>query len=152
MKIGLISDTHGILDNKALDALAGVDRIVHAGDVGDPAILTGLATIAPVTAVRGNTDGGPWARRLPPADMISLAGRTLYVLHDLTTLDLDPEAAGVQVVVSGHTHQAEIKTIRGVLYINPGSASRPRHGGRLSVARITLNGTRLAPEIIFLDD
>ena len=149
--IGIISDTHGFLSQQASDALRGVDHIVHAGDVGGPEILQALNLLAPVTAVRGNTDGGNWAKQLPPGNMVSIAGITLYVLHDLYSIDIDPAAAGVQVVVSGHTHRPEIKTTNDILYLNPGSASQARNGGPKSIGRIKILNSTIQPEIIFLN-
>jgi putative phosphoesterase len=151
MIIGLISDTHGQLYEEAFNALKGVDAIVHAGDVGGLEILKALNTIAPVNAVRGNMDGGPWASSLPLADMITFEEYSFYVLHDLYRLDLDPPAAGIHVVVSGHTHRSSIETINGVLYFNPGSASQRRHGRPLSVGRIQIAENGPTPEIIHLD-
>ena len=150
MVIGIISDTHGSLNRQASEALAGVDHIIHAGDVGAPDIIDALERIAPVTAVRGNTDGGCLAKKLPAVNMVTLAGITFYVLHDILTLDLDPVAAGVQVVVSGHTHRAEIRSTGAVLYLNPGSASQSRNGNGLSLARIDISQDGLKPEIVDL--
>lgn len=126
--VGLISDTHGLLRPEAADALrgAGVTAIVHAGDVGDASILDDLAAIAPVTAVRGNVDAGDLARRLPPSAILTVEGVSIYALHILEDLVLVPEAAGVQVVVTGHTHEPRILTRRGVLFVNPGSAGPRR--------------------------
>ena len=154
MIVGLISDTHGSLSQAALTALRGVDHIFHAGDIGSRAILSALAELAPVTAVRGNTDYAEWARRLPRTEMVVLNGFCFYLLHDLTSLDLDPHAARIQAVVSGHTHRAAISTVKGVLYINPGSASQSRYGSALSVARIEIAaGNRgLVPEILILEE
>ena len=152
MKVGIISDTHGMLTQHALDALNGVDHILHAGDVGAPEVLHMLNTLAPVNAVRGNMDGGAWCRDLPYADMVELGATTFYLLHDLNTLDLDPQSAGVQIVVHGHTHQAAGKNHFGVFYFNPGSASRPgRPGGPLSLGILELNQGRIDPRIIVLD-
>ena len=151
MHIGIISDTHGFLSKSAVDALKGVDHIVHAGDVGGPEILQALNLIAPVTAVRGNTDGGSWAKQLPPTDMISIEDVTLYVLHDLHTIDIDPETAGITVVISGHTHQPEIKNTNSILYLNPGSASQARNGGPKSIGRIKILNKTIQPEIVVLD-
>lgn len=151
MIVGVLSDTHGTLSKRALRALRGVDHILHAGDVGDPAILAALEKVAPLTAVRGNTDGGDWARALPPTDMIELKGKLLYLLHDLYLLDLDPLTAGVHVVISGHTHQGAISEDKGILYFNPGSASQGRNGVPPSVGRITISRTGLHPQIIQLD-
>ena len=151
MIIGIISDTHGTLHQQALDALQVSDIILHAGDVGGPKIITELEKIAPVKAVRGNTDGGPWAATLPMAELIQLDGRHIYILHDLSHLDLDPPAAGIQVIISGHTHQPMIRNHQGTLYFNPGSASQRRHGGQLSVGRIYLGQEEVRPEIVTLD-
>ncbi len=150
MQIGIISDTHGVIKQNALDALQGVQHIIHAGDVGAPDVIHTLEQIAPVTAVRGNTDGGQLAEALPPAQMIEINSRTIYVLHDLYTLDLDPTAAGIQIIISGHTHQSAVKTTSGILYLNPGSASYRRHGNPLSIGRLTLTSDNLIPEIINL--
>ena len=126
MIIGLISDTHGVLREEARRALAGVARILHAGDIGTPEVLTELAAIAPVHAVRGNNDTGAWARRIPVSEAVQLEGIAAYVLHDLHELDLDPTAAGFAVVVSGHSHRPEVAERDGVLYVNPGSAGPRR--------------------------
>jgi putative phosphoesterase len=152
MKVGIISDTHGMLTRHALDALNGVDHILHAGDIGAPEVLQLLNSVAPVNAVRGNMDGGAWCRNLPYTDMVELDTTTFYMLHDLNTLDLDPQAAGIQVVVHGHTHQAAKKAHSGVIYFNPGSASRPgRPGGPLSLGILELGGDGLNSKIIVLN-
>jgi putative phosphoesterase len=152
IKVGIISDTHGMLTRQALDALSGVDHILHAGDIGAPEVLQLLGTVAPVHAVRGNMDGGAWCRDLPYSDMVELDATTFYLLHDLNALDLDPQAAGVQVVVHGHTHRAADKIHSGVLYFNPGSASRPGHpGGPLSLGILELGKDGLDPRIIVLN-
>ncbi len=123
---GLISDTHGLLRPEATQALAGVDLIIHAGDIGAPQILEQLRALAPVHAVRGNNDREPWARGLPETEALELEGATLYVLHDLSELDLDPAAGGFAAVVTGHSHRPAMSTRDGVLYINPGSAGPRR--------------------------
>jgi len=151
MNLGIISDTHGKLYKQALNALQGADMIIHAGDVGSPSIIAELAKIAPVTAVRGNTDSGPWAGTLLLTELIQLEGRHIYVVHDLSLLDLDPSSAGIHIVISGHTHQPMIRNAHNVLYFNPGSASQKRHGGPLSVGRIYVSPNELKPEIIHLD-
>jgi uncharacterized protein len=133
-KIGLISDTHGLLREEAKDALRGADLIVHAGDVGKPEILEALRELAPVVAVRGNIDTLPWARILPSQAIAETAGPTIYVLHDVHELDLKPGAAGFQVVVSGHSHKPGNEDRGGVLYINPGSAGPRRFNLPVSVA------------------
>jgi putative phosphoesterase len=126
VRIGLISDTHGLLRPEAVDALQGVDRIIHAGDIGNSNILEQLAAIAPVIAVRGNNDNAEWAKGIPTEETMKAGGATLFVLHDLKELDLDLEAAGVQAVISGHSHRPSITTKSGVLLVNPGSAGPRR--------------------------
>lgn len=126
MRIGVISDTHGLLRPEAQRALLGVELIIHAGDVGAPEILTHLRRIAPVFAVRGNVDTQPWAQKLPLTTVVETSGFSFYVLHNLRDLDLNPQAAGFDVVISGHTHQAVQRIDAGVLYLNPGSAGPRR--------------------------
>ena len=126
MRIGIISDTHGMLRPEAQRALQGVHLIIHAGDVGAPEILTQLKLIAPVFAVRGNIDTQPWAQELPLTTIVETSGFNFYVLHNLRDLDLKPQAAGFDAVISGHTHQAEQRHDSGVLYLNPGSAGPRR--------------------------
>jgi putative phosphoesterase len=138
-KIGLISDTHGLLREEALTALRGSELIVHAGDVGDPDILPRLRKLAPVVAVRGNVDTEAWARRELPETAVAQAGDiSLYVLHDVHALDLDPVAAGFQIIVSGHSHKYLQTEKNGVLYINPGSAGPRRFTLPITVARLDL--------------
>ena len=135
--LGVIADTHGLLRPEAANALAGCDAIVHAGDVGQPAVLEALAAIAPVTAIRGNVDR--WADELPDTEILRFADRLIYVLHDLNTLDLDPAAAGFDVVVSGHSHRPKIVEDNGVLYLNPGSAGPRRFRLPITLARLEVN-------------
>ena len=125
-RIGVISDTHGLMRPEALAALAGVSHIIHAGDVGSPEVLAALGAIAPVMAVRGNNDTAAWARKLPLTGALKVAGRTLYVLHDIADLDVDPAAAGFAVVIAGHSHKPSAVTQDGVLFMNPGSAGPRR--------------------------
>ncbi|MFW6200091.1 MAG: metallophosphoesterase family protein, partial [Gemmatimonadota bacterium] len=132
--LGVISDTHGLLRDSALDALEGVDRIIHAGDVDEAWILERLAEVAPVSAVRGNVDRGPWAADLPRTEVVEVGDRLLYVLHDPDRLDLDPAAAGFDAVIHGHTHDPRNETADGVLYLNPGSAGRYRRGHPVTLA------------------
>ncbi len=132
--VGVISDTHGLLRPEALAALAGVDLIVHAGDIGDPEIIDALRQIAPVHAIRGNVDRGYWADEYSPTEIVEVEGQSLYVLHDLNELDLDPVAAGFRVVISGHTHDPVVKEVRGVVYLNPGSAGPRRFKLPISLA------------------
>jgi uncharacterized protein len=124
--IGLISDTHGLLRPEAVRALAGVSHIIHAGDIGGPEILEALRKIAPVHAVRGNNDKGPWAAQIPLYQALELEGVNIYALHDLKELDLDPKAAGFAVVVSGHSHKPAVNERDGVQFVNPGSAGPRR--------------------------
>jgi len=142
--IGVISDTHGLLRPAALQALYGADFIIHAGDVGDPQILEKLGQIAPVTAVRGNVDGGDWAKAVPAVNVLETDGASIYVLHILERLDLKPEASGFSAVVYGHSHKPSQEVRSGVLYFNPGSAGPRRFHlpvtvGRLIVSRETIN-------------
>jgi len=136
MRIGVISDTHGLVRPEALVALAGSELIVHAGDVGGPEVLEALAKIAPVRAVRGNNDKGSWARRLPETDRIDVGGRVLYVIHDVKELELDPAAAGIAAVIAGHSHRPRNERIGNVLYFNPGSAGPRRFSLPITVGRI----------------
>jgi putative phosphoesterase len=137
-RIGLISDTHGLLRPRAMRALEGSDLIIHAGDVGDPEILTSLKTIAPVFAVRGNVDTEPWAVALPETEVIELDLATIYVLHDVHALDLNAGAAGFQIVVSGHSHKPASTEEGGILFINPGSAGPKRFDLPVTLARLDL--------------
>lgn len=149
--LGVISDTHGELRPEATRALRGVDRIVHAGDVGSPEVLEGLAEIAPVVAVRGNVDRGAWAERLPETEVVEAGDALVYLLHDRKALDLDPAAAGFAAVVSGHSHQPGVEEREGVLYLNPGSAGPRRFRLPVALARLRVGGGRLEPEIQELD-
>ena len=150
MVIGVISDTHGTISQQALNALKGVDHIIHAGDVGDPFVVEALQNVAPTNIVRGNMDGGAWSKKLPPSDVFELNGITFYLVHDLYTLDIDPLAGGIHVVISGHTHQPEIKRHKGILYFNPGSASHGRYASPPSVGRIEITQGKIIPKIITL--
>ena len=150
-RVGVISDTHGLLRPEALRALAGADLIVHAGDVGDPRVLEGLRAVAPVVAVRGNNDRGPWAAALAETEVVASGGRSLYVLHDVKRLDLDPRAAGFDAVIAGHSHQPRIERRDGVLYVNPGSAGPRRFRLPVALAWLDLDPEGLAAEIVRLD-
>jgi uncharacterized protein len=130
--------------------MRGCELIIHAGDVGGPEILTALARIAPVIAVRGNVDGGPWADSLPVTEVVERDRHSIYVLHDLATLDLDPAAAGFSAVISGHSHVPNIEDRNGVLFLNPGSAGPRRFKLPVTVARISLAGGRLRADIVDL--
>jgi putative phosphoesterase len=148
--IGVISDTHGLLRPEALKALAGSELIIHAGDVGDPKILDALRTIAPVIAVRGNIDKGEWASKIPETARVEYNATAIYVLHDVNQLDLDPAAAGLRCVISGHSHQPSIRTSNGVLYLNPGSAGPRRFKLPITVARLLITAEKLDAEHIDL--
>ena len=149
--VGVISDTHGLVRAGALDALAGAEVIVHAGDVGGSAVLDALAAVAPVTAVRGNNDGGPWAHALGATAALAIAGVRIYVLHDLADLAVDPRAAGFAAVVSGHSHRPSIAERDGVLYVNPGSAGPRRFRLPIAVARLRIARGRVDGRVIELD-
>jgi uncharacterized protein len=148
--IGLISDTHGLLRSEAVSALQGSDLIIHAGDVGDPQILEQLRAIAPVTAVRGNIDKGDWAENLPMTTVVEASSVSLYVLHDLQQLDLDPVSAGFQFVISGHSHKPAQVEREGVTYINPGSAGPRRFRLPITLARLNLRQSPWSIEFVTL--
>jgi putative phosphoesterase len=148
--IGVISDTHGLLRPEALTALAGSDVIIHAGDIGDPAILSALEQIAPVTVIRGNIDREPWARELPAVNVLQVSLTSIYVLHDLAQLDMKPEAAGFAAVVYGHSHKPKKEVKNGVLYFNPGSAGPRRFRLPISVGRLTIRNKTISAEIVEL--
>jgi putative phosphoesterase len=149
--LGVISDTHGLVRAEALAALAGVERIVHAGDIGAPEVLDALARIAPVTAVRGNNDRAAWAAGIPDTEVVEVGGLSLYVLHDLHELDLDPRGAGFAAVITGHSHQPRVEDRDGVLYLNPGSAGPRRFRLPISLARLTITGPRVRAELVTLE-
>lgn len=149
-RVGLISDTHGLLRPEAEAFLQGSDFIVHSGDIGDPAILAQLARIAPLTAVRGNNDNSPWGRALPETDWLQVGGVTLHVLHDLAQLDIDPRAAGVRVVVAGHSHQPRVDERDGVLFVNPGSAGPRRFRLPITAGELLIEGDRVEARTVTL--
>jgi len=151
MHVGVISDTHGLLRPQAIRALRGSEHIVHAGDVGAREILEELKAIAPVTAIRGNIDEGAWAG-LPATELVELGGVSIYVLHDLTKLDLKPAAAGIKVVISGHSHVPKQETRDGVLYFNPGSAGPRRFQLPITVGRLLIAGGVVSGEIVKILD
>lgn len=150
LTIGVISDTHGLLRPEATRALTGSDLIIHAGDVGDVSVLAGLRDIAPTIAVRGNVDTAPWARALPATEVVEAGALHLYVLHDVSSLDLDPKAAGFAAVISGHTHRPGAEVRNGVLFLNPGSAGPRRFRLPVTVARLHVAGTQLSHELVEL--
>ena len=148
--LGAISDTHGLLRPEAVEALHGSNRILHAGDIGNPEILEALAQIAPVTAVRGNVDTSAWARALPATEIVEAGGMSIYILHDLGQLDLKPEAAGFRVVVYGHSHQPKIEKKSRVLYFNPGSAGPRRFHLPVSIGRLMIMEGKVRAELVEL--
>jgi len=150
MRIGLISDTHGLLRPEAVAALQGCAQIIHAGDIGKPQVLDGLRAIAPLEAIRGNIDTADWALELPERLDLRIGGLTLHVLHDLKQLDIDPLAAGVDVVIAGHSHKPKVERRDGVLYINPGSAGPRRFSLPISLALLELNDGDAQVELISL--
>jgi putative phosphoesterase len=150
LTVGVISDTHGLLRPEAIQALIGVDHILHAGDVGDPLILDKLRWIAPLTAVRGNVDVSGVCRALPATYVVELGGRFFYLVHSVHDLDLSPKAAGIAVVVSGHTHRALIEERQGVLYLNPGSAGPRRFDLPVTLAKVTVVDRAVHAHIITL--
>lgn len=151
-RVGIISDTHGLLRPEAERRLAGVDHIVHAGDIGRPDIIDALSRIAPITAIRGNVDIGDWAKRYHDTELTRLAGKSIFVLHDLKTLRIDPVALGIDVIVSGHSHVPKIETIGKVLYLNPGSAGRRRFKLPITIATLDVTPDGLQPTIHHLGD
>jgi putative phosphoesterase len=150
-RVGVISDTHGLLRPEALQELEGSDLIIHAGDVGDPAILEDLARIAPLRAVRGNVDRGRWADALPLSDVVEVEGVRLYVLHILESLDLDPAAAGFHAVIHGHSHVPLRLEQGGVWMLNPGSAGPRRFNLPVTLMRLQVDGARLDPVLVDLE-
>src|SRR5579863_6322147 len=148
MKIGVISDTHGLLRPEVLAALHGSQYIIHAGDVGDPQILDKLSAIAPVTAVRGNVDHGAWAQKIPATNVLEIGEVSIYVVHSLQELDLKPEAAKFAAVVYGHSHVPKSEMKNGVLYFNPGSAGPRRFKLPVSVGRLTIKNGKIDARIL----
>jgi putative phosphoesterase len=146
-RVGLIADTHGLLRPEATAFLAGCDHIVHAGDVGDEGILETLATIAPLTAIRGNVDMDAWANRLSDTTQVTIGGVAIYVLHDLNALDVDPRRERIRVVVSGHSHKPVITERNGVLYVNPGSAGPRRFRLPITAAELLVDGSSVTVQI-----
>lgn len=150
LRVGLISDTHGLLRPEALTFLEGSDHIVHGGDVCDASVLETLAAIAPVTAVRGNNGRGPWASRLRETERVQIGGISVYAIHDLADLDIEPSAAGVQVVVSGHSHKPSVERRDGILYVNPGSAGPRRFKLPVSIGELTVTGRSVSARLVEL--
>jgi uncharacterized protein len=148
MNIGVISDTHGLLRDEAVNALRGSEHIIHAGDIGSAEIVAKLASIAPVTAIRGNIDVETWSKHLPNTNVVELASVFFYILHDVNALDLNPQAAGFGAVISGHSHMPKIEWRNGVLFFNPGSAGPRRFKLPISLGRIQVKNGKLTPELI----
>ncbi|GLH82473.1 phosphoesterase [Bradyrhizobium sp. SSBR45G] len=145
--IGIISDTHGLMRPEAERCLAGVDHILHAGDIGRPEIIDRLRLLAPVTAIRGNIDTAAWAEAYPHTRTVELGGRSFHLVHDVHDLQIDPAAAGIDVVISGHSHRARIETVGDVLYLNPGSAGPRRFKLPVTLATLQLGAGQLSPVI-----
>ncbi|MFH2045524.1 MAG: metallophosphoesterase family protein [Pseudomonadota bacterium] len=150
-RIGILSDTHGLLRPEVLSAIADCDIIFHAGDIGDPQVLHVLGKIALVHAVKGNTDRGKWTQNLPLTKAVDVCGHYFYILHEIEDLDLDPAVANLKMVIFGHTHRAEIKQQDSIFYLNPGSAGPRRSNLPVTIAKVTVNSKDLTPEIIRLD-
>jgi putative phosphoesterase len=148
--IGIISDTHGLLRPEALDALRGVNLILHAGDVGSPEVLEALKGLAPVVAVRGNNDRGDWADELPDWEVVEIGAVHIYMVHNVKEIDLSSAAAGFRVVISGHSHKPTVEERKGVLYLNPGSAGPRRFSLPVSVARLRVEGKTVIAELVEL--
>jgi uncharacterized protein len=151
-RIGIISDTHGLLRPEAVRRLTGEDHILHGGDIGHPDVIAELRGIAPVTAIRGNVDKGDWAADYADTKLVRLAARSICVLHDLKALRIDPVASGIDVIVSGHTHVPKIDTVDGVLYLNPGSAGRRRFKLPITLATLDITAHGMRPAIHDLVD
>lgn len=149
--VGVISDTHGLLRKDVFQVFKNADYILHAGDVGNQAILDELKKLAPLTVVRGNMDGGDWAAGLALTDMVKIGNHYLYLLHDLSRLDIDPQAAGVDIIISGHTHQPLINKQGKILYLNPGSAGPGRMNLPVTVGMLYISPNRLDAKIINLE-
>jgi len=150
LRVGLISDTHGVLRPEALDVLRGSDFIIHAGDIGHVGIIPQLAQLAPVAAVRGNNDKDAWAAGLRETDVLNIGEVLICVIHDLAQLDLDPVAAGFRVVVSGHSHRPGFEERNGTLYVNPGSAGPRRFTLPVSVGELVVSGLNITPQLFTL--
>lgn len=150
MKIGVISDTHGLVRPEAIAALQGTDLILHAGDIGSPSVLDALNDLAPVIAIRGNNDQGDWAENIPETQEIQMADVAIYMLHDLKQLSFDPEERDIRVVISGHSHKPQVQESNGVLFLNPGSAGRRRFKLPITVAALHIENRQPSAEIVDL--
>lgn len=149
-RVGLISDTHGLLREEARDFLRGSDYIVHGGDICDPHILQELAALAPLTAVRGNNDHGPWAQQLNETELLQVGEILIYAIHDLARLAIEPGAAGVHVVVSGHSHKPLVEQRGSVLYVNPGSSGPRRFNLPIAVGELVVKGNTVSARTVEL--
>ena len=150
MRIGVISDTHGLLRPEALAALQGCERIIHAGDIGKPEVLEGLRALAPLDVIRGNVDSGDWAAEVPEHLDLEIGGLRVYVTHDVKTMGIDPTAEQVDVVIAGHSHQPKIEQVNGVLYLNPGSAGRRRFTLPISLALLDIEDGQPRAQLVTL--
>ena len=150
MRIGIISDTHGLLRPEALAALQGCERIIHAGDIGKPEVLEGLRALAPLDVIRGNVDSGDWAAAVPEDLDLEIGGLRVYVTHDVKTMGIDPIAEQVDVVIAGHSHQPKIEQVNGVLYLNPGSAGRRRFTLPISLALLDIEDGQPRAQLVTL--
>ncbi|MGD0489983.1 MAG: metallophosphoesterase family protein [Steroidobacteraceae bacterium] len=150
IRIGLISDTHGLLRPEAKAFLSGSDLIIHAGDIGNAGILAELRLIAPVTAVRGNNDGGPWAEALEETELMRVGDFLIYTIHDLAQLGIEPSAAGIRAVVSGHSHKPRVEERGGVLFVNPGSAGPRRFTPPIAAGEIIVHGATISARTVEL--
>ena len=148
--LGIIADTHGLMRPEAVAALAGAERIIHAGDIGRPEVLQALEAVAPVIAVRGNNDIGAWAAAMPDTAVVDVDDLQVYVLHDVKALDFDPAPAGFSAVICGHSHQPRLEQRAGVWFINPGSAGPRRFKLPVAVARLYVHAGTLTPELVAL--
>lgn len=149
--IGVISDTHALMRQEALDALCGADMIIHAGDIGAPEVLESLRSIAELVAIKGNNDRAAWARDIPETAALTVESADIYVIHSVYDLDFNPAVTGFRVVVSGHSHNPSISEKSGVLYLNPGSAGPRRFKLPVAVARLKVDGVSVKAEIIALN-
>lgn len=150
IRVGLISDTHGLVRDEAVEALTGCHHILHAGDIDTPDVLEKLRRLAPVTAVRGNNDRGPWAQAIPVFDVVEFGKVSVYLRHDQAELDVDPLAAGFRVMMFGHSHKPMVETRDGVLFVNPGSAGPRRFKLPFAVGELLIAGDRVDVRIITL--
>jgi putative phosphoesterase len=147
-RVGVISDTHGLLRDEVRAALKGVDLIIHAGDIGKEEILAALAKIAPVVAVRGNMDRAEWALKIPETEVVTIDETQVYVLHDAGKLDVEPGPSGFGAVISGHTHRPAVVRRRGVLFLNPGSAGPRRFNLPVTVAILRVEGKSVEAQVV----